>query len=138
LNFSGDGTLRKNITIWKDWTSTNGYSLHNLQVNILSRGIQMLKPGGRIVYSTCSLNPIENEAVIATVLQKYAPYVTLKDVSNELVQLKRTPGLSTWKVLNTENKEVEDEEQLGAKRRKWMVPTFFPPSDPSALNLDRW
>jgi len=42
----------------------------SLQVRILLRAMKMLKHDGRIVYSTCSLNPVENEAVIAEVLRK--------------------------------------------------------------------
>ncbi|KAK7281844.1 hypothetical protein RIF29_10157 [Crotalaria pallida] len=37
----------------------------NLQVLIAMQGLSLLKVEGRMVYSTCSMNPIENEAVVA-------------------------------------------------------------------------
>lgn len=44
---------------------------YSLQLRILQRAMKLIKPDGRIVYSTCSLNPVENEAVIASALKSY-------------------------------------------------------------------
>ena len=40
----------------------------SLQVRLLKRGLELLEAGGRIVYSTCSLNPVEDEAVLSAIL----------------------------------------------------------------------
>lgn len=39
-------------------------------MKILKRGLDLLEVGGRLVYSTCSLNPVEDEAVIASMLKQ--------------------------------------------------------------------
>ena len=81
--------------------------LHVLQCSIVRSAFGMLKPGGRLVYSTCSLNPFENEAVVATVLSELgsrARLVDLRDGSgaegvwNPLMHgLRARPGLSQWR-----------------------------------------
>lgn len=96
---SGDGTLRKNINVWSDWKHQNGLGLHALQWNILNRGIELLENGGRLVYSTCSLNPIEDEAVVAQALRKWGASIKLIDCSDRLPQLKRSKGVSKWPVI---------------------------------------
>ncbi|RMZ73823.1 methyltransferase (Ncl1) [Pyrenophora seminiperda CCB06] len=100
---SGDGTARKNPNVWQKWTPKDGLGLHGLQLRILFRGLQMLKKGGRLVYSTCSLNPVENEAVVAAAIEACGgnSKVQLVDCSDHLPNLKRKPGLNTWKVMDT-------------------------------------
>ena len=100
---SGDGTARKNPNVWQKWTPKDGLGLHNLQLRILFRGLQMLKKGGRLVYSTCSMNPVENEAVVAAAIEACGGVskVQLVDMPDHLPNLKRRPGLNSWKVLDT-------------------------------------
>lgn len=106
---SGDGTLRKAPDIWRRWNSDMGVALHRLQRQIVERGVDILKPGGRMVYSTCSLNPLENEAIVAHVLRKYGDSVRLIDCSNELPLLKRRSGLTTWRVKNNSSKATAED-----------------------------
>jgi multisite-specific tRNA:(cytosine-C5)-methyltransferase len=55
---SGDGATRKLPIKWAKWHTSDGVSLHPLQLSILMKSINLLKKGGLIVYSTCSLNPL--------------------------------------------------------------------------------
>ncbi|EGG07725.1 uncharacterized protein MELLADRAFT_85533 [Melampsora larici-populina 98AG31] len=137
---SGDGTLRKNGGIWRDWTPANGVGLHGLQMRILSRCIALLKPGGRMVYSTCSLNPLENEAVLSATLNLH-PEMTLVDVSDKLPELKRRPGMTTWKVMNRtlgKNDEVKSYDDLeGDENKARYSATLWPDGKEQAKGLER-
>jgi len=63
--------------------------------------LQLLKKDGRLVYSTCSFNPIENEAVVQAALKQMGNYVSLMDVSKEVSPyLRYRPGLLKWKVFH--------------------------------------
>lgn len=51
-----------------------------------------------MVYSTCTFNPIEDEAVVAEVLLRSRGAMVLLDVSDHLPKLPRMAGKHTWKV----------------------------------------
>ena len=59
------GSIPKSPELWHKWHAGMGLQLHRLQLSILLRGLELLAVGGRAVYSTCSLNPHEDEAVRA-------------------------------------------------------------------------
>ena len=103
---SGDGTTRKNSNIWMDWAPGNALGLHATQVRILVRALQMLKVGGRAVYSTCSMNPVENEAVVASAIERCGGLsnVEIIDCSEELPGLKRASGLRSWKIMDRDGR----------------------------------
>uniref|UniRef100_A0A670J555 tRNA (cytosine(34)-C(5))-methyltransferase n=1 Tax=Podarcis muralis TaxID=64176 RepID=A0A670J555_PODMU len=133
---SGDGTMRKNIDVWKKWTTQNSLQLHGLQLRIATRGVEQLAEGGRMVYSTCSLNPVENEAVIASLLEKSEGALELADVSSELPGLKRMPGVTQWKMASG----FEDWSEVPSNRQTQIRPTMFPLKDEEklkALHLER-
>ncbi|PKA65867.1 multisite-specific tRNA:(cytosine-C5)-methyltransferase [Apostasia shenzhenica] len=126
---SGDGTLRKAPDIWRKWNSGMGNGLHRLQVEITMRGLSLLKVGGRMVYSTCSMNPVENEAVVAevvwgNVLRRCEGSVELLDVSSELPELVRRPGLRTWKVRD-KGLWLATYEDVPMYRRGVILPSMF-------------
>lgn len=96
---SGDGTIRKSSNIGKSWRTSLGSAYHGLQRSILKRGLELLKVGGTLVYSTCSMNPVENESVIDSVLSEIGDFVEIVDVSNKYCDLKSAPGLVSWPVI---------------------------------------
>eukprot|EP00216_Chloropicon_sp_CCMP2111_P005168 CAMPEP_0198248120 /NCGR_PEP_ID=MMETSP1446-20131203/46816_1 /TAXON_ID=1461542 ORGANISM="Unidentified sp, Strain CCMP2111" /NCGR_SAMPLE_ID=MMETSP1446 /ASSEMBLY_ACC=CAM_ASM_001112 /LENGTH=805 /DNA_ID=CAMNT_0043932449 /DNA_START=54 /DNA_END=2470 /DNA_ORIENTATION=+ len=137
---SGDGTMRKAPDIWRRWNHGMGNGLHKLQLRIATRAARLLEVGGRMVYSTCSLNPIENEAVVAEILRRGEGSFELLDVSGELPGLKRRPGMRTWQVRGRngwmtldEFNELSEEDMKHSKA--W--PSFFPDEASDKMPLDR-
>lgn len=59
---SGDATARKAPGVLQRWGPEAGARLHRKQLSILLRGLHLLRVGGRLVYSTCSLNPVARGA----------------------------------------------------------------------------
>ena len=53
-----------------DWKEGRSKRLSKLQYSLLASAIQVLRPGGRIVYSTCSISPLENDKVVERLFKK--------------------------------------------------------------------
>lgn len=136
---SGDGTIRKNPLLWHKWNPHLGNALHRLQMRILIRGLELLKVGGRLVYSTCSFNPIENEAVLAAVLKESNHTVELVDCSDELSGLKRIPGKKDWSVFNRKGNVIEKFTEELTQTTNSIKESFFPPTKEVAddIKLER-
>jgi 16S rRNA (cytosine967-C5)-methyltransferase len=74
---SGMGTLRRNPDL--KWRQSPGAvaELHIKQLAILNSAVRLLKPGGRLVYATCSLMPAENEGVAAAFSEEHKEMIPL-------------------------------------------------------------
>ena len=95
---SGDGTLRKAADLWRRWSPNLGNGLHPLQLRIALRCAALTRVGGRLVYSTCSLNPVEDEAVVAALLLRAGGALRLVDARGMLPGLETARGLEEWRV----------------------------------------
>lgn len=54
--------------------------LVEIQKSILETGSSYLKPGGRLIYSTCTINPRENELMVKDFLERYEEFISEKEV----------------------------------------------------------
>ena len=68
---SGFGTLRRHPDIRWNKTFEQVNALSQLQYNLLKNAAQHIKPGGILVYSTCSIEPIENEKIVQRFLADF-------------------------------------------------------------------
>ncbi|MNX08505.1 Ribosomal RNA small subunit methyltransferase F [compost metagenome] len=73
---SGEGMFRKDPEAVKEWSEASVEACAARQWDIIHDAIKMLKPGGRLAYSTCTFNRKENEETIARLLETY-PFMKL-------------------------------------------------------------
>ena len=83
---SGFGTLRRHPDIRWNKTSDQLIALKDLQYRLLEKTAQHIKPGGIIVYSTCTIEPMENQEIVNQLLHNY-PKFTLEHASDFLPEV---------------------------------------------------
>lgn len=82
---SGEGMFRKDPAAMEYWHADYPHECSMLQRTILTSAMTMLKPGGTLVYSTCTYAPEEDEQIVAWLLENYP---TL-----EIAEIKHFPGM---------------------------------------------
>ena len=78
---SGEGMFRKDPDVAKTWDETRPEFFSKLQKEIITQAIAMLKPGGELLYSTCTFSPEENEGMISFILENF-PEIELLSLSD--------------------------------------------------------
>ena len=99
---SGEGTMKNTKTLTKMWNIKKIKSLSGIQKRLFTSALELLKPGGEIVYSTCTFAPEENEEIVEFILDNF------KNVNVEKIllpsEIKCHKGLKEW-----EGSEFRDE-----------------------------
>ncbi|MDA8490457.1 16S rRNA (cytosine(1407)-C(5))-methyltransferase RsmF [Kluyvera sp. Awk 3] len=68
---SGEGVVRKDPDALKNWSLASNQAIAETQRELIDSAFHALRPGGTLVYSTCTLNRDENESVVAWLLARY-------------------------------------------------------------------
>ncbi len=102
---SGEGMFRKNEEAKEEWSPENVELCAQRQDGILDCAAQMLRPGGRLVYSTCTFAPQENEGSIARFLSRHEDF----EVVEVEIPQGFAPGKAEWST-------IYSEETVGAKQ----------------------
>lgn len=71
---SGEGMFRKEEAAVTDWSPETVEMCARRQGEILHSGAQLVRPGGRLVYSTCTFAPEEDELAVATFLESHPEF----------------------------------------------------------------
>jgi len=88
---SCEGTCRKNPDVLDEWTLDHVEQVSAVQRSVLVRAIQATRPGGTVVYSTCTFAPEENEAVLDHALDTEDCELVEFDLP-----LETRPGVTEW------------------------------------------
>ncbi len=97
---SGTGTIRKSLKTLAIWNPGMISRLSRTQKQLIEAAFSALKEGGTMVYSTCSLEPEEDEEVVDHLLQKF-PNAFVEEID---LDIKKSPAVTSF-----EGKRYSDE-----------------------------
>lgn len=83
---SGEGMFRKSPAMIKSWEQYGVEYYHNLQKEIILVAAKMLKPGGYMLYSTCTFSPEEDEGTISYLLENCPEFHVVPAIPDEATQ----------------------------------------------------
>ncbi|MDF2944351.1 MAG: hypothetical protein K0S01_3209 [Herbinix sp.] len=89
---SGEGMFRKSPSIIKNWEQYGVEYYNKLQKDIILYAAKMLKPGGYMLYSTCTFSPEENEGTISYLMEQYPEFHVVNSLPNS--ETRKAFGLS--------------------------------------------
>jgi 16S rRNA (cytosine967-C5)-methyltransferase len=92
---SGTGTLRRNPEIRWRISPADIEDMRGRQTRLLANAARAVKPGGRLIYSTCSVEPDENEAVVKTFLENHENF-SLGELQLDPTLLTSSGMARTW------------------------------------------
>ncbi|WP_019534954.1 RsmB/NOP family class I SAM-dependent RNA methyltransferase [Paenibacillus ginsengihumi] len=94
---SGEGMFRKEEDMAKAWRPDWTDKYAEMQRQLLRQAAAMLKPGGRLVYSTCTFSPEENERMIAAFLDEHPEFAAVETGSGTAAGREDwLPGRPDW------------------------------------------
>lgn len=102
---SGEGMFRKDEQARNEWSEANVKLCAERQQEILDNAAEMLKPGGRMVYSTCTFAPEEDEDGIAAFLERH-PEFSVVHLKKEEVPEGLSCGQPEWS--HDHNPEIQN------------------------------
>jgi 16S rRNA (cytosine1407-C5)-methyltransferase len=79
---SGEGTVRKDADAMKNWTKESVISISDTQKDLIESAFHALKPGGVMVYSTCTLSIEENQQVCHHLKEVFDEEVSFESLSD--------------------------------------------------------
>lgn len=74
---SGEGVMRKDADALRNWSPESTRDIAATQCDLIDSAFHALKPGGTLIYSTCTLNQTENQQVVAWLLARYPQAVEI-------------------------------------------------------------
>jgi NOL1/NOP2/sun family putative RNA methylase len=90
---SGEGTLRKSLKTFNMWNEKVIFNLSKIQKRLAAEALKCLRVDGEMIYSTCTLGPEENEAVVDFLIKNFE--IEILDIEIEGIKLRE--GVVSWR-----------------------------------------